>query len=128
VSEVVLPTAGGCMRPWIWPNGQLHVEQCSLDQLQLGDIAVWFDGTSFVSHRVVELGSGAFATRADSKSTDDAPVRCSQLLGRAVRFTKGPLSYRLDGPVVVFLSRLTPKPWNRLLATGRWARDRLRRR
>jgi hypothetical protein len=128
MTEVVLPTAGGCMRPWIWPNGKLHVEPCSMAQLRIGDIAVWFDGKHLVSHRVVELGTDALATRGDSSPTVDPPVTPSQLLGRAVRFTKGPISYRLDGPLVEFLSRVVPNPWTRLLRVARWGRDRFRRR
>ena len=127
MSEVVLPTVGGCMRPWIWPNGMLHIERCTMDQLRIGDIAVWFDGTHLVSHRVVALGNGVLATRADTSPSNDAPVLPSQLLGRAVRFSKGPLSYRLDGPVIVFLSRVGRAPWARLMAAARWGRDRLRR-
>ena len=128
MTEVVLPTAGGCMRPWIWPNGKLHVEPCSMAQLRLGDIAVWFDGTRLLSHRVVELHPDLLATRADSSATDDAPVQPSQLLGRAVRFTKGPVSYRLDGPLVVLLSRVGREPWAKLMAVARWGRDLLRQR
>ena len=116
------------MRPWIWPNGKLHVERCKITELRIGDIAVWFDGKSLISHRVVELGGATLATRADSSPTVDAPVEPSQLLGRAVRFTKGPVSYRLDGPVVEFLSRASQKPWTKLLGAARWGRDRLIRR
>ena len=126
MSEIVLPTAGGCMRPWIWPNGKLHVQRCSLTELKIGDIAVWFDGTQLLSHRVVELSADTLATRADSSATLDATVMPSQLLGRAVRFTKGPLSYRLDGPLVAFLSRVGREPWAKLMATARWGRDLLR--
>jgi hypothetical protein len=116
------------MRPWIWPNGKLHVEPCSIAQLRLGDIAVWFDGTRLLSHRVVELHPDTLATRADSSSTDDAPVQPCQLLGRAVRFTRGPISYRLDGPFVMLLSRVGRQPWARLMAVARWGRNRLRQR
>ena len=126
MTEVVLPTAGGCMRPWIWPNGKLHVEPCSLTQLRVGDIAVWFDGTHLLAHRVIELGIDAVITRGDSSKTVDAPAMPSQLLGRAVRFSKGPVSYRLDGPLVAFLSRVGLKPWSRLMVAARWGRDRLR--
>lgn len=125
--EVILPTAGGCMRPWIWPNGKLHVERCSMAELRVGDIAVWFDGKSLVSHRIVEIGTDTIATRADSSSNLDAPVAPSQLLGRAVRFTKGPISYRLDGPWVALLSQVGIKPWARLMAAARWGRRRLKR-
>jgi hypothetical protein len=127
MTEVVLPTAGGCMRPWIWPNGKLHVEPCGMAQLQIGDIAVWFDGTNLRSHRVVELGADSLATRGDLSAAVDPPVEPCQLLGRAVRFTKGPVSYRLDGPLVSFLSRVGSVPWARLMAAARWGRDRFRR-
>jgi hypothetical protein len=126
MTEVVLPTAGGCMRPWIWPNGKLHVEPCSMAELRIGDIAVWFDGTRLLSHRVVELGTDSLTTRGDSSPSVDPSVAPNQLLGRAVRFTKGPISYRLDGPLVAFLSRAGLKPWARLMATARLGRDLLR--
>ena len=124
--EIKLPTAGGCMRPWIWPNGTLHIERCSLAQLRIGDIAVWFDGKTLVSHRVVELSSDSLSTRADSSLAVDAPVLPNQLLGRAIRFTKGPLSYRLDGRLIRYLAQASREPWARLMAAGRWGRDRLR--
>src|SRR5258708_7255644 len=111
MTEIVLPTAGGCMRPWIWPNGKLHVEPCQMAELRIGDIAVWFDGKNMVSHRVVEIGADMLATRADSSSVIDTPVQAPQLLGRAVRFTKGGISYRLDGPIVTVLSRFASRPW-----------------
>lgn len=126
MTEVVLTTAGSCMRPWIWPNGRLHVEQCGMDQLRLGDIAVWFDGSNFVSHRVVDLGPGVLFTRADSRLTIDSPVAPSQLLGRAVRFTKGPVSYRLDGILATLLSRAAREPWAKLMTVARWGREQFR--
>lgn len=127
MTQVVLPTAGNCMRPWIWPNGKLHVELCTLDQLRLGDIAVWLDRTNFIAHRVVALGVDEVATRADSSRSVDPPVQPSQLLGRAVRFTRGPVSYRLDSPLIVLLSELGREPWARLMTAARWGRDRVRR-
>ncbi len=128
MNELVLPTAGGCMRPWIWPKGRLHIERCTMAQLKLGDIAVWFDGKTLISHRVVELGPGTLATRADSSPIADAPVVPSQLLGRAVRFSKGPISYRLDGPVIRLLSQIAREPWASLMAAARRGRDRLKQR
>jgi hypothetical protein len=127
MTELIFPTAGGCMRPWIWPNGKLHVEPCSINELRFGDIAVWFDGRQMVSHRVVEIGADALATRGDSSAVVDAPVHPPQLLGRAVRFTKGPISYRLDGPLVATLAPFIRRPWAKLMTTGRLGRDLLRR-
>lgn len=127
MAEVVVPTFGGCMRPWIWPNGMLHVERCSISELRVGDIAVWFDGTNMVSHRVVKLGTDVFETHGDSSAEPDPPVQPSQLLGRAVRFTKGRISYRLDGLVMTRLSLVALRPWAALLAAGRRGRALVRR-
>lgn len=127
MTQVVLPTAGNCMRPWIWPNGKLHVELCTIEQLRLGDIAVWLDRTNFIAHRVVALDVEELATRADSSRIDDPPVRPNQLLGRAVRFTRGPISYRLDSPLVVLLGAVAREPWGRLMTAARWGRDYVRR-
>jgi hypothetical protein len=126
VTEIALPTVGGCMRPWIWPNGTLHVEPCKMSELRIGDIAVWFDGRQMISHRVVEIGVGIFATRPDSSAVVDLPVQAPQLLGRAVRFTKGPISYRLDGPLIALATRVARRPWARLMAAGRRGRDLFR--
>ena len=126
MTEVVLATAGGCMRPWIWPNGNLHVELCTMDQLRLGDIAVWLDRTNFIAHRVVALRADDLATRADSSRSDDPPVQPNQLLGRAVRFTRGPVSYRLDGAIVTLLTRIGREPWVKFMTAARWGRGQLR--
>lgn len=95
--ELVLPTGGGCMRPWIWPGGELHVERCSASALRVGDIAVWFDGHQLLSHRVLATDGVRFVTKGDSGTVPDEPAEGMQLVGRAVRFRKGPVSYRLDG-------------------------------
>ena len=126
MTEVVLPTSGGCMRPWIWPNGKLHIEPCTLDQLRVGEIAVWLSGTHLTAHRVVRVGGGTITTRSDSSLVDDPPVHGHELLGRAVRFSKGRLSYRLDSFIVVELSRVALGPWSKLLIAGRTARALLR--
>ena len=61
-SEIVLPVGGGCMRPWIWPGGNVHVRRCRMEELRIGDIAVWFDGANLLSHRVVAMREGEFVT------------------------------------------------------------------
>lgn len=94
--DLIFPTGGGCMRPWIWPGGMLHVRPCVIADLRVGDIAVWFDGRRLLSHRVVDLlADGRFVTRGDWYKRSDAPADTNQLVGVAVRFVRGPISYSL---------------------------------
>jgi hypothetical protein len=96
--DVVLPTKGACMRPWIWPGGQLQVRRCRVEDLRVGDIAVWFDGRKLLSHRVLDAGTGRFVTSGDWSPTTDPAAGNAELLGRAVRFTLSPhISWPLDG-------------------------------
>lgn len=97
-SEIVLPTGGGCMRPWLWPGGQLHVRRCSSSELRPGDIAVWFDGERLLAHRVVHvtMDGSSVVTRADLNQHLDPPLSGNQVLGKAVRFRYAWFSYALD--------------------------------
>jgi hypothetical protein len=98
------------MRPWIWPGGQLHVQRCAAKDLRIGDIAVWFDGRTLVSHRVVSTSAdGSFATRPDLRAAPDPRASDKELLGRAVRFERGAIGYRLDGRVLSALGRLVAR-------------------
>src|SRR5258707_260203 len=79
IEEVVLPTSGFCMVPWIWPAGQLNVRRCSLADLRQGEIAVWFDGSIYLSHRVMHISANTFVTRGDFSRGDDPEGRDHQL-------------------------------------------------
>lgn len=82
------------MRPWIWPGGQLHIRPCGVDELRVGDIAVWFNGTRLLSHRVIAIREdGSFVTRGDWYERADSPAEAHQLVGVAVRFSLGRISY-----------------------------------
>jgi len=100
------------MRPWIWPGGQLVVQPCPAADLRVGDIAVWFDGHRLVSHRVAAKTATTIITRSDSSLADDPPAAHHQVLGRAIRFEKGCLSYAVTGPIPraagAALARLLP--------------------
>jgi hypothetical protein len=98
--EIVLPTTGACMRPWTWPDGLLHVQPCRPAELRRGDIAVWFDGGVLRAHRVRRSNRDELVTRSDWSAVDDPVAAAHQVLGRAVRFTRGIVSYPLDTPIV----------------------------
>lgn len=95
------------MHPWIWANGWLHVRRCRLEDLRGGDIAVWFDGRSLLSHRIVSIAGQTFVTKGDWSRATDPPATAHQLVGKATRYSRGPISYRLDGWLVSWLARLS---------------------
>ena len=84
------------MRPWIWPGGFVHIVTCRIEQLHVGEIAVFFDGRALYSHRVLSTANEGFATKGDWALPLDSMAQPSQLLGRAVRFSGRFGSYRLD--------------------------------
>jgi hypothetical protein len=102
------------MRPWIWPNGQLHVSPCRVEELRRGDIAVWFDGRQLFSHRVVRVEGDTVVTKPDWTRTVDPALTGHQLVGRAVRFSKGSVSYRLDGRLALVAGHAASLVWRAL--------------
>jgi hypothetical protein len=93
------------MRPWLWPGGTLRVERCASRLLRVGDIAVWFDGSRLLAHRVVSVRGEAITTQADLRERADSPVLARQVIGRAVCFHYHGLSYRVDQH---WMARLAP--------------------
>ena len=101
------------MRPWIWPGGMLGVQYCSVSDLRIGEIAVWFDGRRLKSHRVVAFdGSGGVITRSDLGDRNDAPASNDQLVGRAITFEIWGIKYRLDGGLPAAAGQFVARaPW-----------------
>ena len=124
--DFVLPTAGSCMWPWLWPDGEIRVERCGVADLHAGDIAVWFDGRRLFSHRVVKVDGERFVTRGDNNAGVDPVADANQLLGRVTRFSFLGLGWRLDGPAGRAVARaVVAIPW--LLPAVRRAYAPLRR-
>lgn len=107
------------MRPWIWPGGTLGVQSCSVSELSVGDIAVWFDGRELRSHRVIAVERGRFVTRGDLGIRDDPAASDAELMGRAVSFEMRGVRYRLD--------RGLPHAAGALLAGAPWMGATFRR-
>jgi GNAT superfamily N-acetyltransferase len=111
-NECVISTAGRCMRPWLWPGGRIRVRRCQAADIEVGDIAVWFDGQRLVSHRVVALKGDRFVTRGDTAHEPDAPAASDQLLGRVTAFSILGASWPLDGAAGRFFGRvMVSMPW-----------------
>lgn len=121
-AEVILPTSGFCMVPWIWPGGMLTIRRCTVKDLCPGEIAVWFNGNTYLSHRVVRTFEHTFVTRGDFSRSDDPEGREHQLVGKATRFGLGPFGYRLDSLRLLKLGRLLSMSNMTLLSRATLAR------
>jgi GNAT superfamily N-acetyltransferase len=100
------------MWPWLWPDGSIHVERCTVAELRAGDVAVWFDGHHILSHRVIQVDGERFVTRGDNNAGPDPAADGDQLLGRVTKFDFMGLAWRLDGPVGRAVGRAVLEiPW-----------------
>jgi hypothetical protein len=94
------------MLPCILPGDILVVQREPLDQLAVGEIAVFTRRDRLFAHRVVDLGQGAnlhLVTCGDSLYERDLPVLSHELLGRVTSIIRGP---RRIKPHTTLLSRL----------------------
>lgn len=83
-SAVVL---SGSMEPEL-PVGSLlfiHREK----SYEVGEIVIYRDGGSLVTHRLVSLENGEATTRGDANNTNDASFPASQILGKVTAVLPG---------------------------------------
>src|ERR1700756_2594026 len=84
--RLVLPSVGGSMLPAIWPGDALVVEAATCSNVGLGDIVLFSNAYRFAAHRVVEKDGETkrrqVRSRGDGRSTGDAPIMTSQILGK----------------------------------------------
>lgn len=77
------------------------------EDLHVGDVVVWRDpnGTSFVIHRIVELGTNTLTTKGDANFTNDSPVPYANVVGRAVVLWGGVFHVPYLGSVTTYASK-----------------------
>lgn len=99
---------GTSMLPALWPGDLLRIQSRTFEQVQVGELALYFREGRFFIHRVVGKsvlgGELALITRGDSMPEDDPPVRPAELLGAVAGIGR-------DGAYTVPAPRLGPLHW-----------------
>jgi signal peptidase len=112
-----LRVTGTSMWPALWPGDTVEIRTAPLNEIKIGDLAVFTRDDRIFIHRVIRNTTGGAAilvTRGDALPVEDPPVRESELLGVASVIERVPRS---------FLSRLRQSFRYRLLPP---VRDRIR--
>ena len=76
-SAVVL---SGSMEPEISVGDLLIITEAQ--SYQVGDVVVFQDGRSSVTHRIVSISEDKVVTRGDANNTEDAPITLEQIKGK----------------------------------------------
>ncbi len=94
---VEVRVSGGSMRPLLAPGAVLTVLPCAPADLRIGDVVVARSTAGrVVAHRLVARRGDAFVLRGDALGADDPPVGPTDILGRALAFRRGALTFDLD--------------------------------
>jgi len=82
-------TAGYCMFPCLRPGDRITVDARAIEQISVGEIAVFQRDKKIVAHRVVEAGKNGgvhyLVTRPDRASRNEAPLYAADVLGVVTR-------------------------------------------
>jgi len=86
---VTFRTAGNCMFPRIRPNDRITVAARRLEEISVGEIAVFRRDNRIIAHRVVEVGENDgvpyLVTRPDRASLNEMPLHAADVLGVVTR-------------------------------------------
>lgn len=98
----------GSMRPGIQPGDMILSRSVNSNKLEAGDVVTYRKGSSFVTHRVVEVvsseGSLQFRTKGDANNADDQElISADRIIGRmlfkvpmggyAAKFIRSPIGF-----------------------------------
>jgi signal peptidase I len=86
-SHPLLTVTSNSMAPLLYRGDCIRLEAVDLAALQPGDVVVYVDGESLISHRywgVVGRGAATFLTRGDRQRYCDVPWPAHQLVGRVI--------------------------------------------
>jgi len=84
---------GACMYPCIRPKDNLYIEPKNIEEIKIGDIAVYRRHNRLFSHRTIDEGnnggSNYIITRPDTaKSGNDGPIFAKDILGIVARIER----------------------------------------
>ena len=62
----------------------IFTRQADLDQLKVGDVVAFMDGSIVVTHRIVSVSADRteFVTKGDANNTEDEPISADQIIGQ----------------------------------------------
>ena len=62
----------------------IFTKQADLDQLKVGDVVAFMDGSIVVTHRIVSISAdrSEFVTKGDANNTEDEPISADQIIGQ----------------------------------------------
>lgn len=62
----------------------IFTKQADIDELQVGDVVAFMDGSIVVTHRIVSISAdrSEFVTKGDANNTEDEPISADQIIGQ----------------------------------------------
>ena len=62
----------------------IFTKQADIDELQVGDVVAFMDGSIVVTHRIVSISADRteFVTKGDANNTEDEPISADQIIGQ----------------------------------------------
>ena len=67
------------MLQWIWPRSDIRVRRCGMAELEVGDIAVWFEAKGRVEALLAILGARYLALSDEQRARIEACSNVAQL-------------------------------------------------
>lgn len=95
----------------MWPalkRGDLvFIEGVRLEQLEVGDVVVYANARGFTIHRITQIDQeqGMLTTKGDANNVSDAPVKVSEVIGRAVEWGGTPIRIPKLGLISILVSK-----------------------
>ena len=62
----------------------IFTKQADIDELKVGDVVAFMDGSIIVTHRIVSISADRteFVTKGDANNTEDEPISADQIIGQ----------------------------------------------
>ena len=131
--RTVVRVQGRSMYPILRNGTRVEVQPVAFDELEKGDLVVFYDGRGIVCHRLLRKANRLCYLKGDTNLWADPPVIWSQVLGRVTRlidpeYRIHPLDTPRNRRRAVLLARFSypyALYYNLLYALGRcrwWAR------
>lgn len=85
---------GYSMFPLLLPGDKGIVRKCTLDDLEPGDIAVFYQQNKLVAHRYIRRVNDQLICKGDKNLYTDSPVMSEEIVGKLIQFKRGNRVYK----------------------------------